>query len=168
LTVRLLLGAIYAFTVAAAIGLAFTWLALTEGTAHGGVTIDTSSTLLGGLIAAEFQVAGSVRADLFNGRSAGRRFGQTKGPGLQGHYRLLRFQPHVATEFGIAYRHHQFAVDHIDQLGDLGGLEAKATLGQVPTVEEWLKAMISGCSLAITSSEAGPRVEFTQTTASAR
>jgi hypothetical protein len=37
--VRLLLGALFAFTVAAAIGLGLTWLALTEGTAYGGVTI---------------------------------------------------------------------------------------------------------------------------------
>lgn len=36
---RLLLGALFAFTVAAAIGLGLTWLALTEGTAYGGVTI---------------------------------------------------------------------------------------------------------------------------------
>ena len=36
---RLLLGALFAFTVAAAIGLGVTWLALTQGTAYGGVTI---------------------------------------------------------------------------------------------------------------------------------
>ena len=36
---RLLLGALFAFTIAAAIGLGLTWLALTEGTAYGGVTI---------------------------------------------------------------------------------------------------------------------------------
>jgi hypothetical protein len=39
LTVRLLFGAIFAFTVAAAIGLGLTWIALSEGTAYGGVTI---------------------------------------------------------------------------------------------------------------------------------
>jgi hypothetical protein len=37
--VRLLLGALFAFTIAAAIGLGLTWLALTQGTAYGGVTI---------------------------------------------------------------------------------------------------------------------------------
>jgi len=37
--VRLLFGAIFAFTVAAAIGLGLTWIALSEGTAYGGVTI---------------------------------------------------------------------------------------------------------------------------------
>ena len=36
---RLLFGAIFAFTVAAAIGLGLTWIALSEGTAYGGVTI---------------------------------------------------------------------------------------------------------------------------------
>ncbi len=36
---RLLLGALFAFGVAAAIGLGLTWIALTEGTAYGGVTI---------------------------------------------------------------------------------------------------------------------------------
>jgi hypothetical protein len=37
--VRLLLGALFAFTVAAAIGLGLTWAALTQGTTYGGVTI---------------------------------------------------------------------------------------------------------------------------------
>ena len=36
---RLLFGSLFAFTVAAAIGLGLTWIALTEGTAYGGVTI---------------------------------------------------------------------------------------------------------------------------------
>lgn len=36
---RLLFGAIFAFTVAAVIGLGLTWIALSEGTAYGGVTI---------------------------------------------------------------------------------------------------------------------------------
>jgi hypothetical protein len=39
LTVRLLFGAIFAFAVAAVIGLGLTWIALSEGTAYGGVTI---------------------------------------------------------------------------------------------------------------------------------
>jgi hypothetical protein len=37
--VRLLFGSLFAFIVAAAIGLGLTWTALTEGTAYGGVTI---------------------------------------------------------------------------------------------------------------------------------
>jgi hypothetical protein len=37
--VRLLFGAIFALAIAAAIGLATTWIALTRGTAYGGVTI---------------------------------------------------------------------------------------------------------------------------------
>jgi hypothetical protein len=37
--VRLLFGSLFAFIVAAAIGLGLTWMALTEGTAYGGVTI---------------------------------------------------------------------------------------------------------------------------------
>ncbi len=36
---RLLFGSLFAFIVAAAIGLGLTWMALTEGTAYGGVTI---------------------------------------------------------------------------------------------------------------------------------
>ena len=36
---RLLFGSLFAFIVAAAIGLGLTWTALTEGTAYGGVTI---------------------------------------------------------------------------------------------------------------------------------
>jgi len=37
--VRLLLGSLFAFAIAAAIGLGLTWMALTHGTAYGGVTI---------------------------------------------------------------------------------------------------------------------------------
>jgi hypothetical protein len=37
--VRLLLGSLFAFAIAAAIGLGMTWVALTEGTAYGGVTL---------------------------------------------------------------------------------------------------------------------------------
>ena len=36
---RLLLGSLFAFTVAAMVGLGATWLVLTQGTAYGGVTI---------------------------------------------------------------------------------------------------------------------------------
>ena len=36
---RLLLGSLFAFAIAAAIGLGLTWTALTHGTAYGGVTI---------------------------------------------------------------------------------------------------------------------------------
>ena len=36
---RLLLGSLFAFAIAAAIGLGLTWMALTHGTAYGGVTI---------------------------------------------------------------------------------------------------------------------------------
>ena len=36
---RLLLGSLFAFVIAAAIGLGMTWVALTEGTAYGGVTL---------------------------------------------------------------------------------------------------------------------------------
>src|SRR5712692_10374528 len=38
-TVRLLFGSVFAFAIAAAIGLGATWIALTRGTAYGGVTI---------------------------------------------------------------------------------------------------------------------------------
>jgi hypothetical protein len=38
-TVRLLFGSLFAFTIAAAIGLGATWLALTRGLAYGGVTL---------------------------------------------------------------------------------------------------------------------------------
>jgi hypothetical protein len=38
-TVRLLFGSLFAFAIAAAIGLGLTWTALTRGTAYGGVTI---------------------------------------------------------------------------------------------------------------------------------
>jgi hypothetical protein len=37
--VRLLFGAIFAFAIAALIGLGMTWIALTRGTAYGGITI---------------------------------------------------------------------------------------------------------------------------------
>jgi hypothetical protein len=37
--VRLLFGSLFAFAIAAAIGLGLTWMALTRGTAYGGVTI---------------------------------------------------------------------------------------------------------------------------------
>ena len=36
---RLLFGSVFAFAIAAAIGLGMTWIALTRGTAYGGVTI---------------------------------------------------------------------------------------------------------------------------------
>ena len=36
---RLLFGSVFAFSIAAAIGLGMTWIALTRGTAYGGVTI---------------------------------------------------------------------------------------------------------------------------------
>ena len=39
---RLLFGMVFALLLAAAIGLTATWLALTEGTAYGGVTIGAS------------------------------------------------------------------------------------------------------------------------------
>jgi hypothetical protein len=37
--VRLLIGTLFALTIAAAVGLGTTWIALTQGTAYGGVTI---------------------------------------------------------------------------------------------------------------------------------
>ena len=78
---------------------------------------------LGRLIPGTLDLTGCIGIHIDHRGGAGRIILQTKGTGLQGENGRLRCRLDLASQLGIAHRHHRQPILDRNDLGDLRGLQ---------------------------------------------